>query len=378
MTGPGQDDPGQTKRPRIEQGDAERLAKIHSWLAETDEKEEIDAKKWREMQATVNGLSLEALHALLDDPGSLADEITGYIDDAFPIHAYPLRFEVRLLVWQRYAELAPDAALASAFPDGKPTKDQSIQIEDILFGVAKADPMRAFEAWQSYYSGSGLFERVTRMPVDSLAQEIAAACAKENPAQVAAQLAGIGKDMRHYAYQGYASSLGEGTDWAAEVARLEELFPDPAQRRFQSQHPTCSLITSWAKSDPAAAFAWMQSLEKHEDGSYTAMGYHQVIAMWMQEQPTESVAFLKEWDAPVASRDQLFAWVLKGYGSRDSAVTVGMLELIGNPAQREEMALKIIQENHPDVEVLRSLETSKRLSSSTRQAAAAALLAKGK
>lgn len=365
-----------TKRPRAEFGDKERVAKIRNWLAMT--KDDPEAKFSKEIYAVIEGLSLEAVQELLADRDGLADEITGYIDDTFPIHGYPLRFEIRLLLWQRYGTLAPEEALSLAFPEGKPAKDHSIQIEDILFGVAKSDPRRAFEVWRTHYSESDGLTFMTRMPVDSAAWELAAECTKQSPETVRAQLGEMGVAVRRDAYRGYASTLGENTDWAAEVARLEALFPDPAERRFTSQHPTCSLITSWAKSDPAAAFAWMKSLEKENDPGLTQMGYREVIAGWMSEQPATSLEFLKQWNPPVANEDRFYAGILTGYGSDDPAIAVGVLELIQEPAQREAVARKLIEGNSTSSEVLRSLETSKRLPDHIRQEAATALLAKGK
>lgn len=368
--------PSRTKRSRVEFGDKERLAKVHGWLALTGPNCR-DPKLWLEIGATIEGLSLETIEELLADPGLLANGATGSIDHTSPIE-HPLRFDIRIMLWQRYAGLAPDAALARAFPDGKPVNDPHIQIEDILFGVAKVDPRRAFEVWRTHYSRSDDSRFMARMPVDSAAWQLAADCARESPEIVREQLAGIGTPMRGYTYRGYASTLGEGTDWAAEVARLEALFPDPAERLFTSQHPTCSLVASWAKSDPEAAFAWMRSLEKEDDPTLTRMGYGEVIAVWMREQPTTSLEFLKQWKAPVADQDRLYAWILTGHGSEDPAITVGMLELIREPGKREAVAKELIKSDSTSAEVLRSLETSKRLPDSVREEAATALLAKAK
>lgn len=361
-----------SKSQRIENGDAERLAKIHGWLMETEDKR-VERREWTEMQAAVNGLSLDAIKELLADPEGLADEVTGFIDDAWPIHTYPQRFDVRLLIWQRFAELAPDEALALAFPEGKPSKDAHIQIEDILLGVAKGDSMRAFGALSSHYSQSGPFDEVSRTLSTEMALQLAEECAETHPAEVAVKLGELGEAMRPYAYRGYASSLGEGTDWAAEVSRLEELFPDPAQRHFSSQHPTASLVTSWAKSDPAAAFAWMESLEKNDDLTLTGMGYMEVVAMWMREQPTASVDFLKDREFQGIDPDGLYSRILSGYGGMSQEVAQGALELIGDQATRDAAALDLIKESSTNQEVLRRLEISNRVSGEVREAAAQAL-----
>lgn len=360
------------KRARSEDGDKERLSRVHGWLHQT-EVNPGDPALWRSIHGTIGSLSLEAVKELLADREALKDVNLPPGSDDFQPGAYPLRFQIRVLLWQRYAVLAPDETLALAFPEGKPTADRFVQVEDVLYGVAKDNPRRAFEVWRTHYAGGSDSEFMTREPLEMTAWGLAAECAKQDPESIAAQLAEIGPGMRGRAYQGYASALGEQTDWAAEVQRLETLFPDSAQRKFTSQHPTASLACQWVQSDPAAAFAWIATLEKDPDYSLVQMGYSQVIADWMREEPADSVEFLKEWKAPAGNQDRLYSQVLSGYGSQDPAVANGVLELIQDPAQREAVARELIQGDSTSREVLRSLETSNRLPDRVKEEASIAL-----
>ncbi|QJE94390.1 hypothetical protein [Luteolibacter luteus] len=361
-----------SKRPRAEQGDPERVKRVHEWLQLT----EIDARDrdmWQSVHATIGGLSLEAVKALLADRGALERVKMPPGSDSYQPEQYPLRFTIRSLLWQRYAALAPDGALALAFPDDAPAKDSFIQIEDVLLGVATVDPRRAFKAWLTHYAEADDSQFMTRMPLEMATWELVTECAKQDPEAVASQLGEVGPGMKGRAYEGYAWALGGGADWAAEVRRFDHLFPGPAERIFESQHPTAALASKWAQSDPAAAFQWIASLEKNPDPTLTAMGYSQVIASCLTEQPAAAVEFLKQWKAPVANVDQLYAKVLTGHGSENATIANGTLELIRDPAQREAVAQELIASTSTSREVLRILETSPRLPDRVKQAASAAL-----
>lgn len=361
-----------SKRPRAEQVDKERLKRVHEWLQVT----EINARDrdmWQSVHATIGGLSLEAVKALLADREALARVKMPSGSDSGQPEQYPLRFTIRSLLWQRYAALAPDEALALAFPDEVPAKDGFIQIEDVLLGVATIDPRRAFKAWLTHYAEADDSQFMTRMPLEMATWELVIECTRQDPEAVASQLGEVGAGMKGRAYEGYASALDGETDWAAEVRRFDTLFPDPAERTFESQHPTAALASKWAQSDPAAAFQWIASLEKNPDPTLAAMGYSQVIASLLTEQPAAALEFLKQWDAPVADADRLYSRVLTGHGSESATIANGTLELIQDPARREAVAQELIASTSTSREVLRILETSPRLPDSVKQAASTAL-----
>lgn len=366
--------PRASDKPRP--GDKERLAKIGAWrMAGPPVKSTRKTK--REIEALVRNLSLPAIEALLADPAAFADVISGYIDGIQAIDAFPLRYQLRSALWQRYAELAPDAALARCFPDAVPTGNPDIPAEYVLTGVAKADPRHAFASWQSFYftPADGSVRTAFYEPANHIVRVIMAEWTRQSHGDAAAAVEGLVEaGMRRSAYLGYASALGLDSNWAAEIERFQRLFPNPAEHTLEFHRPVCPLISSWAKADPAAAFAWMDATLGWTTRNNLEGGYARVIAIWVEEQPAEATRFLKNWiPAALEDTDRIYARILGNEGSEDPAISASVLELIRDPARLDAAANDLLEKTYLDPEILALLKNSKRLSPALRERVEAAL-----
>lgn len=325
------------------------------------------------MVATVNGLTLEALLELLGNFDALADVRGPDIDEVFPNHIFPLRFDLRTLLWQRFGELAPDLALAKAFPDGEITREPGVQIEDILYGVAKDDAGKAFEAWLPHYADVKVEESfLTRQPLDSFADFFFMQWSETNSDLSVAAIDRLSGPLQEIAYRGYLRGLDRGANWIRETERFFDLFPDPGARRFESQGPATALAGQWAIEDPDAAFAWINTLEKSRTSDY--LGYMEVVSTWMREEPTDASAWLREWSPPSnVDRDSFYRHILEGYGGESVAVSLAALELIPSQSVRDQAVRKIIADPMQDRDVLRMWEKSQLISPQVRAEVAHAI-----
>jgi len=366
-----------SKRPAPASGDEARLARIEAVRMAGPSTSFSARNSLREIDSLTRGLSLASVEALLADPALLADEKTGHPQGDFRYLAYPLRSALKRALWERYGELDPAAALARAFPDGVPTRDPEIPLEHVLYGVARIDPQLALDTWRTHYDPSP-------RPGDpgwgeSLAiHDIMTEWTKQSPGAAAAALEGLGVVNRAFAYCGYSSALGPGSDWAAEVARFDRLFPPPADHGPRGVRPGYHLAASWAKSDPAAAFAWLDTTFSPGTDTGQSDDYRRLIGTWMTEQPAAAARFLKDRPPPLwADNDELYAGVLTQSGSHVPGITTGLLELIQNSSILETSVQALLDAPYIEPQVLVLLQDSPRLSPALRARAAAALKKRG-
>lgn len=350
-------------------GDPERLIRIRAWLGAKDQK--ASQKLRREMLATINGLSLEAIQELLGDLNALAD-VRDQGSDGVHYDIFPLRLHLRGMLWQRFGELAPDLALARAFPDEKITREPGVQIEDILYGVAKNDAGKAFEAWFPHFAASntgGLdrpAEETFLSQFSSFPENLFEQWSKTSPELSVAAIERLSGPLQEIAYLGHLYGLDDGTDWKRETERISRLFPDQSVRKIGYGNLASALAGRWAVEDPDAAFAWINTLEKADSDPYFT-GYKQVISSWMREEPAEATAWLTKWDPPAGfDKDSLYRSILEGYGSKNVPVSLGALELIPTQTIRDETIRQIITKPWQDKEVLRMWEKSPLLSPQVR------------
>lgn len=350
-------------------GDPERLARVRAWLGAKDQKP--SEKLRREMLATINGLSLEAIQELLGDLDALAD-VRGQGSDGVTYDIFQLRLHLRGMLWRRFGELAPDLALARAFPDGKITREPGVPIPHILYGVAKYDAAKAFEAWLPLFAASTAgdldrpVEETFLSPFSSFAENFFEQWSKTSPELSAAAIERLSGPLQENTYLGHLYGLDHGTDWERETERISRLFPDPSVRKFGYGNLAAALAGGWAVEDPEAAFAWITTLEKADSDLYFT-GYKQVISSWMREEPAEATAWLTKWDPPAGfDKDSLYRSILEGYGSKNVPVSLGALELIPTQTIRDETIRQIITKPWQDKEVLRMWEKSPLLSPQVR------------
>jgi hypothetical protein len=337
--------------------DEERVQILQAWL---DDKDRTPSwKRFREMANSVRGLSIEEIQRFLNDPKSLADVGDPNDPSRFPRSLYPHRVEIRRLLWSRLGELAPNLALDLAFPDGQPNPDSNVQIRDILLGVSQSEPRLAFETWRLHYSKSTSQDEIA---ISWMIEN----WAKTSPEEAITALGSLPAETRPSAYTGYIIGLGGQADWANEAKRFDRLFPDTRERTLESQTPSCHLAAQWAIADPDAAFAWVATLPKG-DSSGNFMGYMQVIATWMREEPTDSTAWLKSWAPPGFEKDHLYAEIFKGHGDDDIPVSTAALELIDSQALRDQLVRYTISgDKWASRDLFRSWEKSPRLSPEVR------------
>lgn len=306
-------------RPVRGDDEAQRIARVKEWLmAESSPLVTVEREAAARELAGV--LSLDAVRKLLADEAAL-ENVT--MKDRFNLEMiprYPWRKVVERALWERYGLLAPEEALAKC---AEQPWQERVDPGPVLGGVAQTDPLRPRQ-WieERKAAGEGVMARDTKLLMESLVAF--------SPDEAFATLMELADGLHMALYPAYGKALGNRAqvDWEREVRRIsEEGFVDLLRDAPEV------LAGAWARSDPDAAFAWLK------DSDASPLDYADALVTWMRAEPEEARSWLEERAPEEFLQDEFLKEVVVRGGMMDRETVDVLLELMEDPARREEAVM---------------------------------------